>query len=130
MQARTLRRQLCSHLYSSARSNACIRYDATPLSGGSKEVTSSRITTLQKLAILALLCAASASASAQGTSAISGRVLDSDRAPVAEAIVTALRGDRSVAREITTGEGGAFRVAPLSAGIYTVIVRKIGFRSA
>lgn len=73
---------------------------------------------------------AASAASAQGTSAISGKVLDNTRAPVADATVTALRSDRSVAREAPTGEAGAFRLAPLNAGIYTIIVRKVGYRSA
>lgn len=85
--------------------------------------------TLRNLSILAFLCAASA-ASAQGTSAISGKVLDNMRAAVTEATVTALRADRTVAREVTTGEGGSFRLAPLTPGIYTVVVRKVGLRSA
>lgn len=83
---------------------------------------------MQKFAILALCCAATASA--QGTSAISGRVLDNQRAAVTDATVTAIRSDRSVAREGTTGEAGSFRLGSLSAGIYTVVVRKVGYRSA
>src|SRR5688572_11680881 len=84
---------------------------------------------LHRLAILALLAAASA-ASAQGTSAISGKVLDNTRAPVVDATVIALRSDRSVARETPTGDAGAFRLASLNAGLYTIIVRKVGYRSA
>jgi hypothetical protein len=82
--------------------------------------------------ILALLCAATATSAAyaQGTSAISGRVLDNQRAVVTDATVTAIRADRSVAREVSTSEGGAFRLAPLTTGIYTIVVRKVGYRSA
>ena len=57
-------------------------------------------------------------------------MLDPQRAAVTEATVTAMRSDRSVAREVTAGDGGAFRLAPLTAGIYTIVVRKVGYRSA
>lgn len=90
---------------------------------------SSRIRRLHRLAALLVLLSA-ASASAQGTSAIAGKVLDAERNAVIDATVTALRSDRSVAREATTAEGGTFRLAPLTAGTYTVIVRKVGYRSA
>lgn len=83
---------------------------------------------MYRLSLLALFSASSLIA--QGTSAISGKVLDNQRVAVGEATVTALRPDRTVAREAQTGEGGAFRLAPLNAGIYTIIVRKVGYRSA
>jgi hypothetical protein len=88
----------------------------------------SRIITLRILVVLAVLCASSASA--QGTSAITGRVLDPQRAAVTEATITAVRSDRSIAREATTAEGGTFRLAALAAGSYTIVVRKVGYRSA
>ena len=81
------------------------------------------------LASLMLLCATATAAFAQ-TGAITGRVLDAGRAAVTEATVTAIRADKSVAREATTGEGGSFRLTPMGPGAYTIVVRKVGYRSA
>jgi hypothetical protein len=41
-----------------------------------------------------------------------------------------VRSDKSLAREAITDVDGRFRLAPLSAGLYTVTVRKVGYRSA
>lgn len=66
---------------------------------------------------------------ATAQSAIVGRVLENG-APVADAIVSSMRSDRSVTREVTTSADGRFRLAPLTPGLYTVTVRKLGYRSA
>jgi Carboxypeptidase regulatory-like domain len=78
-----------------------------------------------RLTPLALLGFATV-ASAQ--SAITGRVVENG-APVSSALVDAIRLDKSVAREALTDTAGRFRLAPLSAGLYTVTVRKVGYRS-
>ena len=79
-----------------------------------------------RLAPLALLAIARA---ATAQSAIVGLVLDNGK-PVESAAVYAQRSDKSIAREASTDAGGAFRLAPLSAGIYMITVRKVGYRSA
>src|SRR5262245_18756968 len=66
---------------------------------------------------------------ASAQSAIVGSVLENGRA-VEGAGVYALRSDRSLAREAITDSVGRFRLAPLSAGLYAVSVRKVGYRSA
>src|SRR5437867_2195652 len=66
---------------------------------------------------------------ASAQSAIVGHVLENGRA-VEGAEVYGLRSDKSIAREAMTDAMGRFRLAPLSAGLYTVAVRKVGYRSA
>lgn len=66
---------------------------------------------------------------ASAQSAIVGKVFENGRA-VEGAGVYALRSDRSIATEAITDTIGRFRLAPLSAGLYTVTVRKVGYRSA
>jgi hypothetical protein len=63
------------------------------------------------------------------SSAITGTVLDNGK-PVEAATVHAERSDKSVARDALTDARGMFRLAPLSAGVYTVSVRRVGYRSA
>jgi hypothetical protein len=79
-----------------------------------------------RLTPLALLGFATV-ASAQ--SAIVGRVLENGT-PVPSAAVYATRSDSSIARESITGADGRFRLASLTAGLYTVTVRRVGYRSA
>lgn len=79
-----------------------------------------------RLSLAALLGFATV-ASAQ--SAITGKVVENG-SPVASASVQAVRSDMSIAREATTDANGGFRLAPLSAGLYTVTVRKVGYRPA
>src|SRR4051812_9301918 len=78
--------------------------------------------------LLALACFGWTSA-ATAQSAIVGRVLENGR-PLADAVVSSTRSDRSVIREAATDADGRFRLAPLTAGLYTVTVRKLGYRSA
>jgi len=66
---------------------------------------------------------------AEAQSAIVGKVLENGK-PVESAAVHAERTDKSVARDAITDAQGGFRLAPLTAGIYTVTVRKVGYRSA
>jgi hypothetical protein len=62
------------------------------------------------------------------SSAITGTVLDNGK-PVEAATVHAERSDRSVARDALTDARGMFRLAPLTAGVYTITVRRVGYRS-
>jgi Carboxypeptidase regulatory-like domain len=78
---------------------------------------------LTPLAFLAFATVASAQ------SAIVGRVVENG-VPVPSAAVYATRSDSSIARETFTGADGRFRLAPLTAGLYAVTVRKVGYRSA
>ncbi|MEX2154467.1 MAG: TonB-dependent receptor [Gemmatimonadaceae bacterium] len=75
-----------------------------------------------------LLGLLAAPALAQGT--ITGTVLGTDNRPVDAASVSAIRSDRSIAREAVTDARGTFRLAQLSPGVYTVTARKLGYRSA
>src|SRR5258708_21127608 len=65
---------------------------------------------------------------ATAQSAITGRVVENGTS-VSSALVDAIRLDKSVAREAVTDAEGRFRLAPLTAGLYTVTVRKLGYRS-
>ena len=81
-------------------------------------------------AIIGLFLLACLSARAIGqSSAITGTVLDNGK-PVEAATVHAERSDKSVARDALTDARGMFRLAPLTAGVYTVTVRRVGYRSA
>lgn len=64
---------------------------------------------------------------AQG--AIVGIVVDAERRPVAATAVRAVR-DGEVVRDGLTDGQGAFRLAGLPAGLYTVTVRRVGHREA
>src|SRR6266550_4260353 len=66
---------------------------------------------------------------ASAQSAIVGRVVE-DGVPVPSAGVSATRSDSSIAREAIANADGRFRLAPLTAGLYTLTVRKVGYRSA
>lgn len=66
---------------------------------------------------------------ASGQSAIVGRVVENG-VPMPSAGVTATRSDSSIARETITNADGRFRLAPLTAGLYRVTIRKVGYRSA
>ena len=77
-----------------------------------------------------LLAIALASQPLGAQGAITGTVLGSDSRPVDAASVSAVRGDRSIAREATTDASGAFRLGELAPGVYTITARKLGFRSA
>src|SRR5260221_339259 len=77
---------------------------------------------LPPLAFLGIATVASAQ------SEIVGRVVENG-VPVASAGVSARKSDNSVAREALTNADGRFRLASLTAGLYTVTVRKVGYRS-
>jgi hypothetical protein len=79
-----------------------------------------------RLTPLAFLGCASVAAA---QSAIVGRVVE-DGVPVPSAEVHATRSDSSITRDAITNADGRFRLAPLTAGLYTVTVRKLGYRSA
>lgn len=65
---------------------------------------------------------------AQG--AIAGVVLDPERRPVESATLRASRAAGDSVREALTDDRGAFRIAALPAGLYTVTVRRVGYREA
>jgi len=65
---------------------------------------------------------------AQG--AIAGTVVGVDGRPIESVSVHVERSDRTAAREVTTDATGAFRISGLGAGVYVVIVRRVGYRSA
>ncbi|HEU4994553.1 MAG TPA: carboxypeptidase regulatory-like domain-containing protein [Gemmatimonadaceae bacterium] len=75
-------------------------------------------------AVLVLLPATLA---AQG--AITGTVREAGK-PVEAASIHAERTDKSVAREAVTDSLGRFRIGPLASGLYSVTVRRVGYRSA
>lgn len=83
-----------------------------------------------KTAVVRTVAMLAAGASAQAQSVITGTVLGTDNRPVDAVTVMAVRADRSVTREATTDAQGGFRLAPLTAGTYTVAARKLGYRSA
>ncbi len=80
-----------------------------------------------RLLLLALLCPAAAFAQ---SSAILGRVLARDSGAIGDATVRIVRSDGSGARDALTRPDGSFRFDALSAGIYTVMARHLGYRSA
>ncbi|MGH7680117.1 MAG: TonB-dependent receptor [Gemmatimonadaceae bacterium] len=69
-------------------------------------------------------------APAYSQSAITGTVIGNDGRPVDAVTVTAVRADRSVAREAVTDVRGTFRLNELLPGVYSVTARKVGYRSA
>ena len=81
------------------------------------------------LAALALLLCAMPSM-AQQTSTILGAVKDSSGASVPGANITITSIETSVVRTTVTGEDGAYRVAGLQPGHYSVKIEKTGFKTA
>ena len=79
-------------------------------------------------AVVAAAVVFAARADAQAN-AIAGVVSDNGK-PVEAAQVHAERSDRSVSRDAITDAQGHFRIATLRAGVYVVIVRRVGYRSA
>lgn len=61
---------------------------------------------------------------------ITGRVATEDGRPIPDASVVARLGAGTTGREAVTDSAGEFRIGGLAAGVYTVSVRKVGFRSA
>src|SRR5258705_6521727 len=98
-------------------------YSAAP--GGPSGVPTSLVTLRMRL--VALLLSLPAALFAQA--AITGTVREAGK-PVDAASVHVERTDRSVTREAVTDSLGRFRVAPLAAGLYSVTVRRVGYRSA
>lgn len=66
---------------------------------------------------------------ARGQSTIAGAVRDNGKA-VDNATVHAERTDGRVSRDAVTDSAGHFRLTSLSSGVYTVSVRRVGYRSA
>ena len=83
----------------------------------------------RQLALIALICALSIPAAAQvATAELSGSVLDSTGAAVANAKVTATNVATNVAREITTDASGNYILSFLQPGDYRLSVEAPGFR--
>lgn len=72
-----------------------------------------------------VVCAVSATAQAQTTGTISGRVTDSNGAPV-EAVSVGLQGQ---AKGNITDEQGRFRIRQVAAGQYTLVVSAVGLKT-
>src|SRR2546423_1365188 len=64
------------------------------------------------------------------TSTITGTVIGNDGKPIESASVRATRGDSTTTRESITDARGIFRLAPVTVGVYTVTVHRVGYRSA
>ena len=79
---------------------------------------------------LATLTAALAGASPVAAATLQGRVLDPQRQPIAGARVRVQDEGRDLRRETTTDSGGAFTVAELPPGTYSVAAEASGFASA
>jgi hypothetical protein len=68
---------------------------------------------------------------AQGpTGAITGVVASTENIPLGNASVHAARSDGAMTRDFTTSADGAFRLTGLSAGLYRISIRKVGYRNA
>lgn len=63
-------------------------------------------------------------------SAIIGTVHGDDARPLEAVSIQATRSDQTIARSAATDARGEFRLTALSAGVYTVTARKIGYRAA
>jgi Carboxypeptidase regulatory-like domain len=79
-------------------------------------------------ALLTLACLVEPAAAQAGS--IAGVVLGTANQPVSEAAVHAARSDGALARDAVTAADGTFRVSGLSAGLYNVTIRKVGYRNA
>jgi hypothetical protein len=90
----------------------------------------------RRLARLALVCAALASALepgrafAQETATVSGRVLNPAGEPVEGAAVTATPAAGGRARRASSGEDGAYRITGLAPGAWTFRATRLGFAPA
>ncbi|MEO6909903.1 MAG: TonB-dependent receptor, partial [Edaphobacter sp.] len=85
------------------------------------------------LAVIAFTFAAISMASAQQTvnnASLSGRVIDSSGAVVADAQVTATQSATNISRTTSTSKDGHFRFPYLSVGTYNVRVQQAGFADA
>ena len=79
---------------------------------------------------LALILAVAAAHPLRAQGTLAGVVLTDLQRPLEGATVVARRTDGSLTRESLTDGAGAFRLAALPAGTYTVTTRRVGFRSA
>lgn len=59
---------------------------------------------------------------------LGGRVLDSSRAPIADAVITAIDVATNAPFVVVTGSDGAFRFTRMTPGVYRVTIEKTGFR--
>jgi hypothetical protein len=97
-------------------------------------VTTKRVGTTIRIAVLAL-CAAAAANNAVGQetinyASVSGRVTDASGGVVAGAQVTARQTDTNLTAEATTDGEGRFRFPYLKVGPYEITVRQAGFADA
>src|SRR5688572_26203009 len=85
------------------------------------------------LLLLCLIALASAPAYAQGggaTSSLSGTVTDSTGGVIPGATVTVKNNATNTEFPAVTGENGGFTVPSIDAGVYTVTVTLMGFKTA
>lgn len=80
------------------------------------------------LAVLAAIAAPGASVSAQAPrpGVLAGRVIDEDGQPVGQAVLRATQGAETILAYAR--DNGDFRIGGLEAGLWTVSVRRLGFR--
>src|SRR5436189_63359 len=83
-----------------------------------------------RAALVGLLFLANTSRAFAQLGAITGTVTRADGRPIASAAVRAERSDGVKSADATTDATGVFRLAPLTAGLYNVSVRHLGYRSA
>lgn len=86
---------------------------------------------LRRLAIFLFLCVTGAvPAAAQGSSTLYGRVADTSEGGIPDAAISVVNEDSGARRIAQAEPDGAYSVSSLQPGVYTVTVRKEGFRSA
>ena len=85
--------------------------------------------TLRKATILALLVLQAATAAAQTTGDISGRIEDPQGNPLIGVLVRATNTDTGIHREIPSDRNGAYRLGGLPVGTYEVVAEATGMRT-
>lgn len=81
-------------------------------------------------ALIAFWIAGAVPAAAQGQSALYGRVTDTSEGGISDAAVSVVNEDSGARRNTHSEPDGSYSVTSLSEGMYTVTVRKEGFRVA
>src|SRR5438876_8017335 len=82
------------------------------------------------MAMVALICSASAASAPDVTASITGTVSDPSGAAVVGAAVTAKSVERGIIYTAATNDSGIYRIAQLPVGSYELRVEKQGFQSA
>jgi hypothetical protein len=82
------------------------------------------------LAVVVLVCGASATFAQEVTGSVTGTVTDASGAAVAGATITAKSVDRGISYTGVSNDAGIYRIAQLPAGNYDLRVEKSGFQTA